>query len=264
MKIAVCIKQVLDWEIPPREFRIDAAAKQPAPGIGKMLISIFDENALELAVQLKEKTGATVVAVTLGGKGAEDALRRALAMTADDAVRIDHDGPGDMDAFGVAAALAAAIRKIGSVDLVLCGRTGADWDRGQVGSILAEELGCACVTFGALIEPADGRIRVHREVEAGWDVVSSRLPAVVTVTNHERNVPRLPRTRDVMMSFRKPITTLALSELGVDPAALSNRTVEVRELFVPAAESRAEMIAGDSGDELAGELLRRLHERNLV
>ncbi len=264
MKIAVCIKQVLDWEIPLREFRIDAAAKQPAPNVGKMLISIFDENALELAIQLKERTGATVVALTLGGKGTEEALRRALAMTADAAVRIDHDVPGDADAFGVASVLAAAIRKIGDIDLVLCGRTGADWDRGQVGPILAEELGYACVTFGALIEPSSSRITVHREVEAGWDVVDCRLPAVVTVTNHERNVPRLPRTRDVMMSFRKPITTYALADLSVDPVRLSNRTVEVHELFIPTTESRVELVPGESGKELASNLVRKLRERKLV
>lgn len=264
MKIAVCLKQVLDWEIPPRDFKIDAAAKQPAANIGKMLISIFDENALELAIQLKEKIGATVAAVTLGGKGAEEALRRAYAMTVDEAVRIDHDGPGDMDAFGVSAALAAAIRKIGPVDLVLCGRTGADWDRGQVGSLLAEELGYACVTFGALIEPADGRIKVHREVEGGYDVVDSRLPAVVTVTNHEKNVPRLPKARDVMMAFRKPITTFSLADLGVDPASLTGRTVEVRELFIPVADSKVELIGGETGEEMASGLLRRLQEQKVL
>lgn len=264
MKIAVCLKQVLDWEIPPRDFKIDAATKQPAPNIGKMLISIFDENALELAIQLREKAGGSIAAVTLGGKGAEEALRRAYAMTVDEAVRIDADVKGDADAFGVAAALAAAIRRIGPVELVLCGRTGADWDRGLVGSLLAEELGYACVTFGALIEPVDGRVRVHREVEGGYDVVECRLPAVVTVTNHEKNVPRLPKARDVMMAFRKPITTLGLADLGVDSAALQPRTVEVRELFIPVLEGKVELIGGETGDEMAGGLVRRLREQKVL
>lgn len=264
MKVAVCLKQVLDWEIPSRHFKIDAVAKQPAPNLGQMFISIFDENALELAIQLKERAGATVSAVTLGGKGAEEVLRRAYALTADEAVRVDHDGPGDADAFGVAAALAAAVRKIGLVDLVLCGRTGADWDRGLIGPLLAEELGYACVTVGGLIESAGTRITVHREVEGGWDVTAVGLPAVVTVTNHERNVARLPKARDAMQAFRKPITTFSLADLGIDPARLERRTVEVRELFIPQGESRLELIGGDSGEDLAGGLVRRLQDQKVL
>ncbi len=264
MKIVVCLKQVLDWEIPPRDFKIDHARKQPAPGIGKHLLSIFDENALELAIQLKETAGATVTALTLGGKGAEEVLRRAFAMTADAAVRVDADVPGDADAFGVAAALAAAIRKVGPVDLVLCGRTGADWDRGLVGSLLAEDLGYACVTVGARVEPHGDRLRVQREVEGGYDLVESRRPAVVTVTNHETNVPRLPKARDVMMAFRKPVTTYSLADLGVDPAGLTRRTVEVRELVIPVVDSQVELIGGETGEELAGGLVRRLHDQRVI
>ncbi len=264
MKIAVCVKQVLDWEIPARDFRVDPAIRQPQAGLGKLLISIFDENALEMAVQLKERNGARVVAVALGGRPSEDGLRRALAMGADEALRVEAGEAGDLDPFGVAAALAGAIRRSGPVDLVLCGRTGADWDRGQVGPMLAEALGSPCVSFGARIEATGGRVRVHREVEDGWDIVETSLPAVVTVTNHETNVPRMPRTRDAMMAFRTRIPVLTLPDLGLDPGVLETRTCEVRDLFVPVAESRAELIPGDSGEAAAAELVGRLRARGVI
>jgi len=256
MKIAVCIKQILDPEVPPRDFRIDPVAKQPIRGQAKMVISSFDENALETAIQLKEKHGASVTAICMGPKEAEEALRRALAMTADEAVRID--APADQDAAAAAAALAEAIRGLGGADLVLVGRQAGDWDRGQVGPMLAEGLGWACVTAAYGPELVDGGLRVRREVSGGVDVVDVKLPAVIAITNAESNVPRIPKVKDTMMAMRKPIKVVpAAGEAGA-PA------VTLVALEIPEADGNCEFIEGDDGPARAAALAKRLQDLKLL
>lgn len=256
MKIAVCIKQILDPEVPPRDFKIDPAAKQPIRGNAKLVISSFDENALETAIQLKEKHGATVTAICMGPKEADEVLRRAFALTADAAVRID--GPADLDAPAAAASLAAAIRSVGDVDLVLVGRQAGDWDRGQVGPMLAEALGYACVTAAYGPEVVDGGIRVRREVSGGVDVVELKLPAVLAITNAESNVPRLPKVKDTMMAMRKPITVVPAAEVTTGPA------VTLVGLEIPQADGNCEIIEGDDGPARAAALAGRLQDLKLL
>src|SRR5690554_1270681 len=112
MHLVVCVKQVLDPEMSPRDFAIDPVARRPVAGRAPLVISTFDEIALEVALQLREALGAgTVTALTLGPRSAEEVLRKAMAMQADRAVRIDSDGLGESDAFVTASALAEAIRR---------------------------------------------------------------------------------------------------------------------------------------------------------
>ncbi len=265
MRIVVCVKQVLDPELPQRDFRLDPDGKEAAPGRASRVISTFDEIALEVALQLREKAGGgQVTALTLGGKPAEEALRKALAMTADAAVRVDDDGlgaPGEglgrLDGFAVAAVLAAAIRRLGGADLVLCGRQAADTDAGQVGLLLAEELGVPTVASAVSGEPAGEAVRLKRETPGGYEVVEARLPALATVTNADVNVPRIPKVKDVMASFKKPLTVWTAADLGVDPAATAPR-VALRRLFIPERETACEMVGGDSPEAQAEALAERI------
>lgn len=255
MKIAVCIKQILDPEVAPKDFKIDAAAKLPIRGQAKMVLSSFDENALETAIQLKESNGAKVAAVCLGPKEADEALRRALAMTADEAIRID--APIDQDAQSLAAALAEAIKGAGPVDLVLVGRQAGDWDRGQVGPMLAEALGYACVTASFQPELKGDKLQVRHEVEGGVDVVEVTLPAVVAITNHGSNVPRIPKVKDTMMAMRKPIAVVAAPAAGA-PLVIRE------ELSIPQQDGECEIIPGDDGPAKAAALAERLKDLKLL
>jgi electron transfer flavoprotein beta subunit len=146
----------------------------------------------------------------------------------------------------VARTLAAAIRKIGSFDLVLTGREAGDWGAGQTGPLLAEELGVPCVAFAESFEPAgDGKVRIKRQTDSGWELLESTMPLVVTITNHEHNVPRIPKTRDVMQSYRKPLTKWTLADLGIDLAS-ANNYYHVADLFIPQKETRCDFISGDT------------------
>jgi electron transfer flavoprotein beta subunit len=246
MNILVCMKQILDPEVPARDFRIDTARREAERGGAALVTNIFCENALETALQFREAHGGKITALTCGGETAEEVLRKALALRADEAVLVVSPA-AHPDSLFVAKTLAAGMRKVGSFDVVLVGREAGDWGAGQTGGLLAEELGVPCVSFAESFEPAPepGRVRVKRQTDNGWELLESATPLIVTITNHERNVPRIPKTRDVMQSYRKPLTKWSLAELGIDPAT-AHAYYEVAELFVPRKETRCDFIAGDT------------------
>ena len=245
MNIVVCMKQILDPEIPARDFRVDRAKREAERGSAALVTNIFCENALETALQFREAHGGKITALTCGGESAEDVLRKSLALRADEAVFISSPAT-QPDPLFVAKTLAAAIRKIGAFDVVLTGREAGDWGAGQTGPLLAEELGVPCVAFAESFEPAaDGRVRVKRQTDNGWELLESTTPLVVTITNHEHNVPRIPKTRDVMQSYRKPLTKWTLADLGLDPAS-ANSYYQVADLFIPQKEIRCDFISGDT------------------
>lgn len=259
MNIIVCIKQILDPEIPARDFRVDSQKREAERGSANLVANIFCENALETALQFRDAHGGKITALTVGPEGAEDVLRKALALKADDAVLVVSEAANPDPSF-VARALAAAIRKLGAFDVVLTGREAGDWGAGQTGGLLAEELGVPCISFAESLEPAgSGTLQVKRQTDNGWELIESSTPLVATITNHEKNVPRIPKTRDVMQSFKKPLTKLSLSELSIDPAT-AHDYYEVAELFIPSKETQCEFIGGDTLEDRVGEFARRVSD----
>jgi electron transfer flavoprotein beta subunit len=259
MNILVCMKQILDPEIPARDFRVDSAKREAERGGAALVTNIFCENALETALQFRETHGGKITAITCGGESAEEILRKALALRADEAVLVASPA-GNPDPLFVAKTLAAAARKVGSFDVVLVGREAGDWGAGQTGGLLAEELGIPCISFAESFEPVDNsKVRVKRQTDSGWELLESTTPLVVTITNHDRNVPRIPKTRDVMQSYRKPLTKWSLADLGVD-AVPANSYYEVAKLFISQKETRCEFISGDSLEAKVDAFAKRVTE----
>ncbi|WP_324669388.1 electron transfer flavoprotein subunit beta/FixA family protein [Geochorda subterranea] len=266
MHLVVCVKQVLDPEMSPRDFAVDPVARRPIAGRAPLVISTFDEIALEVALQLREAVGGgTVTALTLGPRSADEVLRKAMAMQADRAVRIDPGGLGEGDAFVTASALAEAIRrKLSPFDVVLCGRQAGDTDGGQVGPMLAEALGLPMVANALRVRPGpDGSLHVERETEEGTEVVEVRPPVLLTATNAESNVPRIPKVKDVMAAHRKPIEVMAPSELGLAGEGLPARTA-VEALEVPQQSRQCRMVEGDSLEERVESLVAALLELKVL
>src|SRR3712207_4717696 len=248
MNILVCLKQILDPEVPARDCRVDAARREAGQGSANVVTNNFWENALETALQLRGRAGAGKITVlSYGRPTAEDSLRKALAMKADAAALVLNESEGTPDPLAVAKVLAAAVRKLGGFDLVMTGREAGDWGAGQTGGLLAEELGLPCVSFVDTVEPAGAALRLRRQTDTGWEVFEAAPPVVVTVTNDEHNVPRIPKVRDVMMSYRQPLTKFTPADLGL--AAGGNDYYEVAELFVPRKETRCDFVSGDTLDE---------------
>lgn len=265
MHVVVLVKQVLDPELPARAFRVNAERIAPDVARAPRVLSIFDGNALEVALKLRESSGdVRITALSVGDKGTEDALRKALAVTADAAILVSDNTFLGVDGPALATILASAIRSLGDVDVVLAGRQAADWETGQIGSVVAEELGWPCVTFVSRVSRVDGRLRLRRELEDGYQVIEASGPLVATVTNDESNVLRFAKVRDVMVATRKPIPVWDAARLGLDPGPLGSPSVEVLDLAVPDPPTRAEMIEGDSPAEKARNLARRLRELNVL
>ncbi|HVG35645.1 MAG TPA: hypothetical protein VM911_21520, partial [Pyrinomonadaceae bacterium] len=189
MNILVCLKQILDPEIPARDFRVNTQKREAEQGSANLVTNIFCENALETALQFRERAGeAKITVLSFGQPSAEDSLRKALAMKADAAALIVSEGNTNPDSLAVARVLAAAIRKLGTFELIMVGREAGDWGAGQTGGLIAEELGLPCVSFVDHIELAEGRLRLKRQTDTGWEIIEALTPVVLTVTNDEHNV----------------------------------------------------------------------------
>jgi len=264
MNIIVCLKQILDPEVPVRDFRVDAEKREAVRGNANLVTNIFCENALETALQFREKSApdAKITALIFGADSAEDSLRKALAMKADNAVLVTNDGSPNPDPLAVAQVLAAAIRKLGAVDLVMVGRESGDWGVGQTGGLLAEELGCASVSFVDSIGKNGDGLVLKRQTDNGWERVEAKTPLVVTVTNNDQNVPRIPKTRDIMMSSRQPITKLSLEDLDVNAAEIraGGSYYDIVELAIPVKDINCEFVSGDTLEQKVEHLAQKIIE----
>jgi electron transfer flavoprotein beta subunit len=268
VNIIVCLKQILDPEIPVRDFRVDAEKREAVRGNANLVTNIFCENALETALQFKEKFGGKITALIFAPDSGEDSLRKALAMKADAAVLVKNDGAATPDPLAVAQVLAAAIRKLGEFDLVMVGRESGDWGVGQTGGLLAEELGIPSISFVDHLEKKDDGqtpgLRVKRQTDNGWERLDAQTPLIVTVTNNEFNVPRIPKTRDIMMSARQPITKWSLEDLGEDLGVNATEIraggsyYEVVELAIPVKDVNCEFVSGDTLEQKVEQLAQRI------
>lgn len=266
MKIIVCVKQVIDPEIPPEQFKLDPVTKRQARGGLSLVISAYDQNALEVALQCKEKAGGTVTALSLGEPEASGAVKSAMGMGVDAGVLVSDPLLRGSDSFGVAYALAAAVRKLGVPDLVLVGCVSGDTGNKAVGPILAETLGLPCLTFVTRIGVQDGTARVRRILPDGYELVEAPLPLVCTILSDDSNVPRYSKLKDIMAAARKPVTVWKAGDLGLDAARVGAAAVRmpVEEVVLPRRESRCELIGGDTPEEQIDRLVARLRERKVL
>jgi electron transfer flavoprotein beta subunit len=267
MHIAVCIKLVPDPEAAFSMFKIDEQAKQVVPAAGlPWVVSPFDEQALEAALRIREKLpDARISVMTLGTETARNALKHGLAMGADDGVLLADAGFEGGDAYTTALALAAGLRKLGAVDLVLTGRQAADGDAGVVGAGIAEMLGMPAITFAMDVRIENGTVRVERVLDDGSEVVAAQLPALVTVSN-ELGAARKPNLRETMRAARKPVVTWSAVDLGlsVDAIGAARRRAVRERVFVPVKDNHCEMIEGASPGEQAAKLALRLREVKVI
>ena len=261
MKILVCLKQIIDPEIPARDFRVDSSGQSADAQGANLVTNIFCENALETALQLQEvNDGAEITVMSLGHESADDTLRKALAMKADHAVRVDGSPVVGPDADYTSRVIAKAIEHLGGFDLVLLGREAGDWGMGQTGAFLAERLGLPLVSFVDEIVLEGGEALMRRQSDDGWEKFKVRLPAVATITNSDDNLPRIPKTRDIMKSSRKPISVLSLQDLGFceDQTKGEATGVRVASLVVPSEKPPCEFVNGETLDARVEELASRM------
>jgi len=260
MKILVCLKQILDPEISPRDFALDTNTLQAAPGSAGFVTNIFCENALETALQLRDVNSAEITALTFGPTDAEDVLRKALALKVDAAVHVVNPGIPHVGSSGAAVVLAAAIGKLGDFDLIMLGREAGDWGEGQTAGLLAEELSLPAVSFVDSVVPRDSGLLLTRQTEVGSEDIAATGSIVVSITNSDANVPRIPKTRDIMKAHRKELTSWSLEDIGLSAEAVASAAAltEVAELFIPEKDTTCEFVAGDTIEDRVSRFAERI------
>jgi electron transfer flavoprotein beta subunit len=210
MKLLIPIKRVIDANI---KVRVKADKSGVELTNVKMAMNPFCEIAVEQAVRMKESGAASeVIVVSAGIAQAQETLRTGLAMGADRGILIQHDGP--LEPLAIAKLLKAVVARE-DPGLVIMGKQAIDGDNNQTGQMLAALLGWSQGTFVSRMEPADGALKVTREVDGGLEIVSLTLPSVVTV-DLRLNEPRYASLPNIMKAKRKPIETLSPDDLGVD------------------------------------------------
>jgi electron transfer flavoprotein beta subunit len=210
MKILVPVKRVVDYNVKVR-------VKSDGSGVDianvKMSMNPFDEIAIEEATRLKEAGVAKeVVAVSCGVTQCQETLRTAMAIGADRAILVETDV--ELQPLAVAKLLKALVDKE-KPDLVITGKQAIDDDANQTGQMLAALAGMPQATFVSKIAIADGHAHVTREVDGGMEILSVKLPAVVT-TDLRLNEPRYVTLPNIMKAKKKPLETLKPADLGVD------------------------------------------------
>ena len=261
MNVVVCLKQVPGTT----EVKIDPQTNTLIRQGIENIINPFDTYALEEGVRLKEQHGGKVTVITMGPPQAEEALREAISLGADEAILLSDRAFAGADTWATAYTLSRAITKLEQYDIIICGRQTVDGDTGQVGPELAEMLTMPFVAYISQVEEiADGYIRVRRMVEDGHEVMETTLPAVITVVK-EINVPRLPSLRGITRSKSVSIPVWDAGELGVDQdmVGLPGSSTQVIKVFFPQRISQSEMLEGDVESQVES-LIKKLKDASLL
>ena len=260
MNIIVCLKQVPGTT----DVKIDPETNTLIRHGIENIINPFDTYALEEGVRLKEQHGGKVTVITMGPPQAEDALREAISLGADEAVLLSDGAFAGAETWATAFTLSKAITKLGEYDIIVCGRQTIDGDTGQVGPELAEMLDIPFIAYVSQIEEiASENLRVRRMVEDGHEIIEAILPAIITVTK-EINTPRLPSLRGITRSKSASIPTWGIQELGVDKetVGLTGSSTQVIKIVYPQRISQAEMLEGDLENQVDN-LINKLKDASL-
>ncbi len=262
MDIVVCIKQVPDAASVKWDHKTGTLIRDGVQSV----INPFDYNAIEAALSLRDELGGKVTAVTMGPPQAQDAIREAMSMGVDHGVVISDRAFAGADTLATTYTLSRAIRKLGSVDAVFCGKQAIDGDTAQVGPGLAVRLGLPCVTCVGEMEIMEGGagLRVKRMCEQGYDVVEVGFPVLLTVLA-SLNTPRVPSLKGKMRARKADIPLWSAEDIGAqkDKIGLAGSPTKVFSTHIPKFEARREMLPG-TAEEQVDALVDKLKEAGII
>ena len=243
MNVVVCVKQIPDPAVPGQLDPQTHFLKRE----GKLILDDSDAYGVEMALQLATAAGGgDVTLVSMAPNNETSGLRTALAMGAAKAILVSDDALKGSDALSTAKVLAAAIKRA-EPDLVITATEATDGYTGTVPEQVAALLGFPSITFAKKIEIADGKAKVERQTEAGYDEVEAPLPAVVSVTAGVVE-PRYPSFKGIMAAKSKPVDQLTVADLGLDGQVGATNARQEIVSVVPAEERQAGEIVEDDGE----------------
>ncbi len=260
MNIVVCVKQT-----PDTAATVTVQDGKVSWGDAPLVINPWDEFAVEQALRTREAHGGKVTALSLGPEAAKEALKHALAMGCDEAVLVSDPAITAPDSLVVSAILAAAIAKIGDVDLVFFGRQAVDSDTGITGSQVARRLGWPSLSLVAAVtalDPANRSISVVRMLDEARQEVKAPLPAVVSVVK-EICEPRYPSFMGIRKASKAPLPVWSLADIGLSsPPKSALQWPEI--IAPPKIETKCEIVEGDSVAAKVAKLAARLIEEKVI
>jgi electron transfer flavoprotein beta subunit len=265
MRIIVPIKQVPESS----SVRMDEATGTMVRAGVEAIVNPLDLYAIEAGLQLRERHGGELLALSMGPPKAVSALREAVAMGLDGGTLVSDKRFAGADTWSTAYVLAAAVRKLGTFDLILCGERATDGDTGQIGPGLASFLDLPVATYVSRIESvAEGCCRVHRLVEDGYEVLDVELPAVLTVVKEVAS-PRLPTLRGKQKARQADIPAWTVEDLDVEmqKLGLNGSPTRVVRIFHPKVTRECEMLTANSDESVlaaAERVVEFLRERELL
>jgi electron transfer flavoprotein beta subunit len=248
MNIVVCVKQVPDtWaekKLDPNDFTLDR-------GSVDAVINELDEYAVEESLRLAEAHGglgaSKVTVLTMGPAAANEVIKKALQMGADEGIHLIDDALHGSDAIATSYALATVLRSV-EWDVVIFGSESTDARMSVLPAMVAEQLGYPQLTFANKVEIDDGAIRIQRLTEYGHDKVEASLPAVVSVVE-KINEPRYPSFKGIMAAKKKPIRTISLAEVGIETDKVgSGAALSAVESFADRPPRQGGTVVKDEGD----------------
>lgn len=245
MNIVVCVKHVPDAQA-DRTFN-ESDNTVDREGVDGLL-SELDEYAVEEALKLAEATSGEVTVVTIGPERAADALKKALQMGADKGVHVVDDAIAGSDAIATSRVLAAAVQKLGDVDVVMCGLASTDAGMSVVPAMLAERLDLPQVTQGSVVESQGKEFRIKRDGDTATEVVGASAPLLLSVTDQSGEA-RYPSFKGIMAAKKKPLETWSLSDIGVDAGevGLANAWTTVESTEARPPRTQGEIVKDEDG-----------------
>jgi len=257
LNIVVCIKQVLDSAA-----KVVAEDGQITWGDAPLVLNPWDEYAVEAALLQAEASGGEVTAISVGGEDAKEAIKQALAMGCKHSILILDAALEGADGGAIARVLAAAIQKVGDVEMVFFGKQAIDGDMGVTGAQTARVLGWPMLSTVSVIHAAEGgSVRVERTVEEGRQIVECTLPAAMSVSK-DIGEPRYPSFMGIRKASRAEIPVWSLADLGIDAPAVSVRWPGIKN--PPVREVSTEIIDGDSPQDIAKKLVDKILEEKVL
>lgn len=256
MNIVVCIKQV-----PDSAAKVVVEGGQVTWGDAPLVMNPWDEYAVEAALMLQEATSGEVTAISVGSESAKEALKTALAMGCGQAILISDPALEGADSQVIARVLAAAIQKVGGVDLAIFGKQAIDGDMGVTGAQTARLLGWPMLSLASSVRPGGAGILVERSIEEGRQQVESKLPAAISVSK-DIGEPRYPSFMGIRKASRATIPVWTLDDLGLSPGTSAVSWPEV--INPPVREVKTEIITGDSPQDIAEKLAEKILEEKVL
>ncbi|MET1102047.1 MAG: electron transfer flavoprotein subunit beta/FixA family protein [Pyrodictiaceae archaeon] len=262
LNIAVLVKASID----PNMMRTDPSGRillEEMP----IAISEYDKNAIEAAVQLKEKHGGKVVIFSAltwhplekRRKEFEQVIREALAMGGDEAHVIVDEKLIPGDPHSTSKALAALIKKLGDFDIIITGEASMDMVSSQIAARIAELLGIPAITFVRSIELTSDGIKAVRDLEDRLETVEAKTPVVISVTG-EINKPRIPTLLQIRRAFAKPLKTYTLADLGIT----IERKMNMESIEAIVVKRKNIVYEGDNLEEIAEKIVSHLIEEGIL